>query len=464
MDYDVLILGGGLEGCAIAYELSKYNLNIALIEKNYDIAHDISHINTSVIYSGIENDNTLISKLESMGNSMLDEVTEKFKVPFKRCGALYVATNEQEEKVIEKIFNRSKEIGVEGIVILEADQAKKIEPNLSITITKALYSKNSGVICPFDLAMAYAEVAFDNNVNFKLEEEVLDIKKGSKGYNVITSKNRFTCKIVVNTINNKKYSIEDSEGAVDEKKGTLKYFLFNDSYDNKFSNIVFKRSEENNSVYVVPSISGNMVGSVNAKSEINNIELLEKFSGLIEDVNFKNIRSFYESPFYSNQIVIDESKIDAGYIKVVGKHYALVTMSPAIAKIVCETIVSNINCKLKRDFNDKRREYYKLKELSDEDKMNIIKLDKRYGNIICSCNMISEGEIIDAIRRPLGARTVEGVKRRTGACIGTCFGSQCMSKIINILARETNKKMTDIVKDSKNSKMLLNRIKEFDTI
>ena len=312
--------------------------------------------------------------------------------------------------------------------------------------------------------MAYAEVAFDNNVNFKLEEEVLDIKKGSKGYNVITSKNRFTCKIVVNTINNKKYSIEDNECTVDEKKGTLKYFLFNDSYDNKFSNIVFKRSEENNSVYVVPSISGNMVGAVSAKSEINNIELLEKFSGLIEDVNFKNIRSFYESPFYSNQIVIDESKIDAGYIKVVGRHYALVTMSPAIAKIVCETIVSNINCKLKRDFNDKRREYYKLKELTDEEKMSIIKMDKRYGNIICSCNMISEGEIIDAIRRPLGARTVEGVKRRTGACIGTCFGSQCMSKIINILARETNKKMTDIVKDSKNSKMLLNRIKEFDTI
>jgi NAD(P)H-nitrite reductase large subunit len=137
-------------------------------------------------------------------------------------------------------------------------------------------------------------------------------------------------------------------------------------------------------------------------------------------------------------------------------------MTPAIANIVCETIVSNLNCVLKKDFIDKRREVYKFRDLSNIERQDIINLNKKYGKMICYCKKITEGEIIDSIRRPLGARTIEGIRRRTSATFGNCKGSQCLCKVASILSREINKDMTDILKDSKESNIILGRIKEFD--
>lgn len=176
------------------------------------------------------------------------------------------------------------------------------------------------------------------------------------------------------------------------------------------------------------------------------------------------IGAFYESSFFNDTLIIDDSSIDKGYVKVTGKNYSQVTITPAIAKIVCETIVSNLNCVLKKDFVDKRRDFYRFRYLSNDERKEIIKLNKKYGKIICNCQKVSEGEIIDSIRRPLGARTIEGIKRRTGVTFGSCMGAQCLNKISSILARETDKKITDIVKDSKNSKIMISRIKEFDDI
>ena len=129
--------------------------------------------------------------------------------------------------------------------------------------------------------------------------------------------------------------------------------------------------------------------------------------------------------------------------------------------MLCNTIVNNFKCTLKKNFIDKRREVYKFRELDRNELNEIIKLDKKYGKIICVCNNISEGEIVDSIRRPLGARTVKGIKRRTGSGFGNCHGSCCLDKLVNILARELDKNVTEIVDDSKDSKIISNRIKEF---
>lgn len=465
MDYDVLILGGGIIGCAVAYELSKYNLNIALIEKDYDIADDVALINTAIVYDGVECEDTLTSKLERMGNNMMNKLTSKFNVPFKRCGSLIIAQNEEEESRIKKIYDRAIERGMRDVVLLDKEYIYEMEPNLKINITKALYSKNIGVICPYDLALAYGEIAFDNNVNFKLEEEVIDIKKTSKGFKVVTNKNKFTCKLVINTTPGQDYSI-DNERKVeqDESRGKLRYFLLDNESNKCFSNIIFTLKNKGEKIYTVPTVQGKTIGAISTDNNINNYNVLEKLGCLLEGIENKDINTFYESIFYNEPVVIDDSSIDIGYIKIRGKHYGLVTMTPAIASIVCETVIANINCKLKKDFVDKRREYYRFKDLSDEERQKVIEMDKRYGKMICMCEKVTEGEIVDAIRRPLGARTLEGIKRRTGAAFGSCQGSLCMSKIVSILARETNKRMTDIVKDSKNSKIVLNRIKEFDCL
>ncbi|MFL0248386.1 NAD(P)/FAD-dependent oxidoreductase [Candidatus Clostridium stratigraminis] len=464
MDYDVLIIGGGIIGCASAYELSKYNLNIALIEKDYDIADDVALINSVIVYDGVECEDSLESKLELMGNKLYNEVSEKFNVPFKRTGGLIIATNENEKQKLEKMYALALKRGIENISLLDSNEVYKMEPNLNSKVYRGLYSKNLGVVCPYDLAIGYGEVAFDNGVNFKLEEEVIDIQKISRGFRVETNKNKFTCKMVINTTPGKSYSIDNGEKDVVNNAAYLKYYLIEKDFKESFSNIIFTINEQSERIYTIPSVQGNTIAALNSVDYLDHNEGINKISTLLTTIKDKNIISSYESLIYRNSIIIDDSSVDKGYIKVSAKHYGEVTMTPAIANIICETVVSNVNCKPKRDFNDKRRDFYRFRDLGNEERNQIIKLDRRYGKMVCLCQQITEGEIVDAIRRPLGARTLEGVKRRTGATLGSCQGAYCINKIVPILARETNKKLTEIVKDSKNSNILLNRIKEFDGV
>lgn len=464
MDYDVLILGGGIIGCAVAYELSKYSLNIALIEKNYDIADDVALVNSAIIYNGVESEDTLMAKLEIMGNTMFDEIASKFKVPFKRCGTLLIAEGQKGERTLEKLYKRALERGINDVEMLNSTEVYELEPNMNNKVASALYSKNAGIVDPYDLALAYGEIAFDNGVIFRLEEEVLDIQKVSKGVKVVTNKNKFTCKMVVNTTPGENYSINVDKKAGTNQKAQLSYFLSDENFKEYFSNIVFNLKENGDKVYVFQTHYDTIVTGVNTKEVIDFNENLSRVSALVSGFSDENVDSFYQADYEKDIIIIDDSFIGKGYIGITGKHYAQVTMTPSISRMVCETIVNNLNCKPKKDFNDKRREVYKFRNLSDEERNSIIKVDEKYGKMVCLCQQITEGEIVDSIRRPLGARTVEGVKRRTGAVIGKCKGAYCLSRIISILARETNRQLTDIVNNSKGSKLLLGRIKEFDTM
>lgn len=463
MDYDVLILGGGLVGCAVAYELSKYSLNIALIEKDYDIADDVALVNSSIVYDGMQCTDSIMSKLQYMGNNILKELVEKFNIPYRKHDSIIIAQNKQQEEYLKGLYESSISKGISNVSLLEGKQVYNLEPNLSVDVKNAIYSQNTGVISPYDLGIAYGEVAFDNGTSFKLEEIVEDIKKVNKGFKVVTNKNKFTCRMVINTTP-EDYHIDEFNEAYHKKTGFLKYFLIEKGFRGGFNNMVFSHNKNNDVIYIHPTIQGNYIAAIKTENNISYEECYEGISSLIHGLKSEDINSFYESKFFDELMVIDDSSVDKGYIKVTGKNYTEVTMAPAIAKIICETVENNLKCKLKGDFNDKRREIYIFREMSNEERDKIIKLDKRYGKIICTCNKVTEGEIVDAIRRPLGARTLEGIKRRTGAGLGTCKGAHCTNKLISILATETNKRMTDIVKDSKNSRILLNRIKEFDEI
>ncbi|WP_123052585.1 FAD-dependent oxidoreductase [Clostridium sp. JN-1] len=461
MDYDVLILGGGVIGCAAAYELSKYSLNIALIEKDYDIADDVALFNSAIIYDGLECQNNIMSKLEASGNKLVRKMAKKFNVNLKDYNYMIITEDKKDEDKLIEMYNNAQSIGIDNVYLLSSDEVSKIEPALAGKVNMALYSKNTAVIEPYDLALAYGEIAFDNGVNFKLEEEVLDIQKISKGFRVVTNKNKFTCNMVLNTTPGKNYSI-GSLNKTNKNRSNQRYFLLNNNFKKTFNGIVAALEKNGNQVYITPTIGGNSGVYVKSDDDINYDEALNEILKFNSCIKGENINQFYEIPFYNDTLIIDDSFIENGYISVNGKSYAQVTVTPAIAKIVCEIIVNNFNCVLKKDFIDKRREFYKFRDLSNDDRKKIIKLNKSYGKIICYCNKITEGEIIDAIRRPLGARTLEGVKRRTGVTFGECMGTQCLSKIVKILAREMNKNMTDVVKKSKDSKLIAGRIKEFD--
>jgi bacterioferritin-associated ferredoxin len=464
MDYDVLILGGGIIGCAVAYELSKYNLNIALIEKNYDIANDISYANTAIIYDGSEAKDAAMSILEHRGMTLIKKYCEKFDITYNKVGSLRFQSDETKFNIVEKLYNESKGRGIDGIHIIENNEIYNIEPNLKIKINKALYSENVAVMSPYNLAVSYAEIAADNGVNFRLEEEVLDIKSISKGFKVTTNKNKFTCKFVVNTIPDEIFNDKRNEVKDKVKNKKMKCVLLNEKSEQNINTVIMNYIDEETFIVNVPtSLKGNLIGIKSDKllSSENELKLSE---GILKNINKESINSIFTEAYNEKNMIIDDSNLQYGYISITGNHYAKVTISPVIAKDIEEKIKINMNITKKRDYVDRKRDVYMFRNMTKEQRNKIIALDKRYGNVICNCSNITEGEIVDSIRRPLGARTVEGVKRRTGIGLGGCNGSYCNMKIIKILAREMDKSILSIVDDSMDSKVLVGRIKEFNEI
>jgi bacterioferritin-associated ferredoxin len=214
----------------------------------------------------------------------------------------------------------------------------------------------------------------------------------------------------------------------------------------------------------MPTLSkGNLIG-IKSNNYLSLKEELELSKNISHDIKKELITNIYTETYSEDSMFIDDSNLKDGYVKITGNHYAKITIAPAIALDIEEKLKINMNITKKRDYIDKKREVYVFRNMSKEQRNKIIALDERYGNVICSCSNISEGEIVDSIRRPLGARTVEGVKRRTGIGIGSCNGSYCNMKIIKILAREMNKSILNVVDDSMDSKILVGRIKEFNEI
>lgn len=464
MDYDVLILGGGIVGCAVAYELSKYNLNIALIEKDYDIVNELSVNNIAVIYDGSESNNDVMAKLENIGMDLIREHCKKFNITYNKIGALRISEDISRDNIIDDMYMKAKERNINSVHIIEDTAIYDIEPNLTIQANKALYSENISIIPPYDLATSYAEVAADNGVNFRLEEEVIDIKAISKGFKITTNRNKFTCKFVINTIPNESFSEKNEENFKEVENRKVEYISLNEKLDVTMNGLVINDISEDKFVISIPTLSKGSLIAIVSKKSLSLEEELRLAQDICKDIKKDLINNIHSEIYNKNNMFIDDTNIEEGYIKVVGNHYAKITIAPVIAREIEEKLKENMNIIQKRDYIDKKREVFIFKNMSKEQRNKLIQLDKRYGNIICSCNNISEGEIVDSIRRPLGARTLEGVKRRTGIGRGSCNGSRCNMKIMKILAREMNKSLLDIVDDSMESKILVGRIKEFNEI
>ncbi|MBE6046885.1 MAG: FAD-dependent oxidoreductase [Clostridium sp.] len=467
MDYDVLILGGGIIGCSVAYELSKYNLNIALIEKDFDIVDDISFVNTSVVYDGSETSDSMMASWEKKGSKLIEHACKKFKVPYKKIGALRISNDDGNIDKTEVMYNKAKKRNIDKVSILDEEEILKIEPNINVNAKKALYSENVAIIAPYDLSIAYAEVAAENGVYFRFEEEVIDISNINKGFKVVTNRNKFTCRVVINTITD--MCVESEETKNTQEKDSLmsknmSYYLIDNTIKNIPNRVLIKVLDDKSFIVSIPDLTSGSIISIKNPTAVNIEEGIKYGKMLIPEVEKCNVNNIFNDVYEKDSIVIDDSNLDKGYIRVTGKHYAKMTVAPVIAQSISNSIAKNLNTTEKKDFIDKRREIYRFRDMTTEERNELINLDKRYGNIVCACNNITEGEIIDAIRRPLGARTVQGIKRRTGAANGSCHGSYCARKIINILSREMDKKNTEIVEDSKKSRIWMSRIKEFDEV
>lgn len=471
--YDVIIIGAGVIGASIARELSRYKAKVLLLDKENDVGNVTSMANSAIVHSGYDpKPGTNKAKYNVEGNSMFDVLTEELDVEFKRIGSLTCATDEEEMKVIEGYVSRAKENGVE-IKILNKEETKAIEPYVSDAVIGSLYAPTAGIINPFELCVALCENAIDNGVELLLNEEVVNVEKRDNKYIVKTKNNEFEAKVVVNAAGLYSDKVSKMLGInhfdITPRKG--EYFVL-DHFEKPFvSHVIFPvPTEKGKGILVTPTTHGNyLVGPssefVDDKDDFSTDKLtldnVRKSSAkLVRDIPFSYIiRQFsgLRATGSTHDFVIEE--ID-GFVNLGGIESPGLASSPAIAKEAVRLINGVLSLEENKDFNPCRRKVVRLNKLSAEERNELIKTNPAYGHIICRCEGISEGEVIDCIRRNAGARTIKGVKKRCRPGFGKCQGGFCEPLVVEILSRELNLDPLSVRYDSKESYILQSETKE----
>ncbi len=474
---DVIIIGAGVTGCAIARELSRYNLDVLVIERSSDVCEGTSKANSGIVHAGYDaKPGTLKAKLNVRGNLMMEELSKELDFPFKRDGSLVLSFDEKGIDRLKELYEQGQQNGVKDLKILTGDEAREIESALSDEVAAALYAPTGGIVCPFNLTIALAENAFVNGVDFKLNTEVKQIEKETNGYLVKTSDGDYETKAVVNAagvyaavfhnmISNDKLNIIPRKG---------EYCLFDKTVGGFTKHTIFQLpTKYGKGVLVTPTVHGNLlVGptavdiddfeGVNTTSE-GLSDLLERGALSVKELptrqiitSFAGLRAHEEG----GDFVIGEVKDAPGFFDAAGIESPGLSCAPAIGEYMAELIAEKLSAKKKENFISNRTGIPSMALASPEQKQELIKKNPLYANVVCRCETVTEGEIIDAIKRPLGATTLDGVKRRTRAGMGRCQAGFCSPKTVEILARELGKDIAEITKNDPGSEFLTGFIKE----
>lgn len=476
--YDVAIIGAGVIGSFVARELSKYNLDIILIEKDTDIANGTTKANSAVIHAGYDaKPGTLKAKLNALGNPMFDKVCKELDVSFKRIGSLVIATDEDEMNRIKELYERGLKNGIPHMQILDGEKVREKEANINESVIGALYSPTAGIICPWELAVALAENAADNGVEIKLESKVTDIEKKENDYHIYIDNEKIKAKYVINCggVYSEEISrmVGDTSFKITPRKG--QYNVLDKISGDIVKHVIFQApTKYGKGVLVTPTVHGNLIVGPNAEEldDKENTETTREGIGFVREVSKKTTKKI---PFNSTitsfsglrakpntgDFIIEESKVAKGFINVAGIESPGLSAAPAIAQYVIDIFRGFYSdLQEKEDFTPFRKPFIRFMELSNEEKARVIKEDYRYGRVICRCEGITEGEIVDVINRNAGARTLDAIKRRARPGMGRCQGGFCAPRVMEILARELGQDIKDIVKDGPESFILVEETKK----
>ncbi len=481
--YDVAIIGAGVVGSAIARELSRYQANICVIEREEDVCNGTSKANSAIIHAGFDaKPGSLKAKLNVRGNEMMDSLSKELDIPFKRNGSLVVCTKNQDRSGLDELLEKGHANGVPELRILERSELIKMEPNLSDDVTCALYAPTGGIVCPFHMTMAFAENACMNGVTFFLNTKVTDIQKDREGYTIkalhtdSNAEEIFRTKVVINAagiyadeLNN---MVSENKLHITARKG--EYCLLDKDAGTHVSHTIFQLpSKMGKGVLVSPTIHGNLlVGptalDVEDKNALNTtgdgLGSLAGTSALsVKNVPMRQVITSFaglRAHEDGNDFVLGEAADAKGFINAAGIESPGLSSAPAIGEMIAGITKDILGLTEKSEFIPTRKGILRPETLSLEERNELIKDCPAYGNIICRCEMISEGEILDAIHRPLGARSLDGVKRRTRAGMGRCQAGFCSPRTMEILERELSMSMYDITKNGVGSNIIVGKNKE----
>lgn len=477
--YDIAVIGAGVIGSAVARELSRYQVKVCVVEKASDVCCGTSKANSAIVHAGFDAEpGTLKARLNVRGNEMMEQLAKELDFPFKRNGSLVVRTKEQPKEDLLALLEKGRKNGVEGLRILEEAEMRELEPNLSDGVADALYAPTGGIVCPFHLTMALAENAFENGVEFLFDTEVTEIQKNENGYTLLTNKEAIETRAVVNAAG--VYSdvfhnmVSEDKIHIVARKG--EYMLLDKSAGEYVSHTVFQLpGKMGKGVLVSPTVHGNLlVGptatDVEDKEAVNTTQagldfLSEKASHSVKNVplrqvitSFAGLRAHEEK----GDFVLGEAADAPLFFDAAGIESPGLSAAPAIGEYLVQIIAEKLELEKKTDFKAERKGILNPAQLSIEERNELIMQKPAYGNIICRCEMISEGEILDAIHRPLGARTLDGIKRRTRAGMGRCQAGFCSPKTIEILHRELGLSMQEISKNGGSSQFIVGINKDIE--
>ena len=461
--YDVLIIGAGAVGCAAAMELAKYKISVCVVDKESDVCEGTTKANSAIAHAGFDAEpGTLKAKLNVRGSKMMPELAQKLDFAYKQNGAMVLCFDEADKPKLEILKDRAVKNGVDKVCIISGDEARKLEPNLSDEVCAALLAETSAIICPFEMTLAFAENALANGAEFKLSTEVTGIKKQGDAFVVSTSGGDIQAKVIINAAGvyaDKIHSMVSSTPlSITARRG--EYLLMDKAAGSVVNHTVFQLpTKMGKGILVTPTVHGNLLAGPTAE-DIDDKENLATTKGGIEQIKAKGALSVRNIPF--NKVITSFTGLRAvgdtgdfiighsdvrGFIDAAAIESPGLTSAPAIGEYLRELAGELIPLEKKDSVTETRKGIAHFALLSQDEQNALIKQNPAYGKIVCRCETITEGEILDAINRPLGATTLDGVKRRTRAGMGRCQAGFCSPTTMALIADKLGIKIEDVRKN-----------------
>lgn len=476
MMYDVIIIGAGVTGCAIARELSRYQLNTLVLEKEEDVCCGTSKANSGIVHSGIDcKPGTVKARMNILGNEMMEALSKELDFPFSRNGSLILCFSEADRPRLNKLYEQGIEGGVPDIRILEKQELHELEPAVSDEAIAAVYAPTGGIVCPFGMNIAMAENAAGNGVAFQFDTEVLNILKLPDGYQLETNGGTLQTRCVVNAagVYADKFHNMVSARKIHITPRLGEYCLLDKTAGGLVKQTIFQLpTKAGKGILVTPTVHGNILIGPTARDTDDKestdttadglAKVLESAKRSVPGIPVRQvITSFAGSRAHEDgsEFILGQPEDAPGFIDAAGIESPGLTSAPAIGRYIAEIVCGLLSPDKNPDFNGIRKGILDPKTLSPEAYAQLIREQPAYGNIICRCETVTEGEILDAIRRPLGAKSLDGIKRRTRAGMGRCQAGFCSPKVMEILAREQHVSLLEITKSGKGANMVTSQTK-----
>ncbi len=471
MNYDAAIIGGGVIGCAIARELARYDLSICVIEREEDVCSGTSKSNSAIVHAGYDAiPGSLKARFNVEGNHLMGELSQELDFSMVRNGSLVLCFSEEDVPALKELYEKGVKNGVPGLSILSGDEVRAMEPNVTDTVVAALYAPTGGIVCPFGLTIALAENACDNGVEFLFNTEIKDIEKTEKGYDLKSEEEIIHTTYVINAAG--VYAdvfhnmVSEEKKHITVRKGD--YCLLDKEAGAHVSHTIFQLpGKMGKGVLVTPTVHGNLLigptainvedkeGVGTTANELSDI--MEKSAWGVKNIPLRQIITSFSglrAHEDGDDFILGEVSDAAGFFDAAGIESPGLTSAPAIGVYIAGLVAEKAKASQKENFKSTRKGILNPQKLSFEDRAELIKKNPQYGTIICRCEGVSEGEIVDAITRTLGAVSLDGIKRRVRAGMGRCQAGFCAPKTMEILARETDRTLEDICKNRPGSNIV----------